>query len=469
MTQAMEALKKGFALHQAGRPTEAEPLYRRALEAEPGNPDAMYLLGVIAFDAERFDEAGELIGRSAEINPKNPDAHVYLGHLAKMNADMNMAETHFSRAVELAPGYALALNNLGNALRENKRIDAAIDAYERAVEADPAYVSALTNLGSLHRDEGDYEAAERYYRQALQHAPNDAVVTTYLARAVNRLGRTEEALRLYAEALRIDPGTPDANADIAIIRAAEHNHGEALAHAKTTIAADPTHTMGLALTAIMAAETGDEEMADYLLGEERFVQTHEMEVPAEFDGIGAFNESLTHHVLDHPTLRYEPPGRAIRRCSQTGSLLAEPKGPMVHLERIIHSAIAASAEALPAAPGHPFLSIKPSYWRLNVWGIVIDRPQGFVESHIHTKSWLSGVCYLELPSDVDGDDGTHAGWIEFGRAPEEFGCVGEPPITLFKPEPGKVLLFPGYFYHRTVPYQSDERRISVAFDVQAGD
>ena len=28
-----------------------------------------------------------------------------------------------------------------------------------------------------------------------------------------------------------------------------------------------------------------------------------------------------------------------------------------------------------------------------------------------------------------------------------------------------VVLFPSYFYHHTVPYQSDAERISIAFDV----
>jgi hypothetical protein len=28
-----------------------------------------------------------------------------------------------------------------------------------------------------------------------------------------------------------------------------------------------------------------------------------------------------------------------------------------------------------------------------------------------------------------------------------------------------MVLFPSYFYHRTVPFESDEVRISIAFDV----
>ena len=30
---------------------------------------------------------------------------------------------------------------------------------------------------------------------------------------------------------------------------------------------------------------------------------------------------------------------------------------------------------------------------------------------------------------------------------------------------GRVVLFPSYFYHRTIPFESDEQRISIAFDL----
>ena len=41
----------------------------------------------------------------------------------------------------------------------------------------------------------------------------------------------------------------------------------------------------------------------------------------------------------------------------------------------------------------------------------------------------------------------------------------EPELTTFRPEPGMMLLFPSYFFHRTLPFQSHETRISIAFDV----
>ncbi|MFQ6018117.1 MAG: putative 2OG-Fe(II) oxygenase, partial [Kiloniellaceae bacterium] len=34
-----------------------------------------------------------------------------------------------------------------------------------------------------------------------------------------------------------------------------------------------------------------------------------------------------------------------------------------------------------------------------------------------------------------------------------------------QPEEGLMLLFPSYFYHRTIKFETAETRISIAFDV----
>jgi hypothetical protein len=40
-----------------------------------------------------------------------------------------------------------------------------------------------------------------------------------------------------------------------------------------------------------------------------------------------------------------------------------------------------------------------------------------------------------------------------------------PEVRAVQPEEGMMILFPSYFYHRTVPFETGETRISIAFDV----
>ena len=79
---------------------------------------------------------------------------------------------------------------------------------------------------------------------------------------------------------------------------------------------------------------------------------------------------------------------------------------------------------------------------------------------------LESRQFLAQGEGGEGDEksGDAAGWLEFGRSPEKLACEAEPLLKLVRPRPGLMVLFPSYFYHRTVPFRSEEKRISIAFD-----
>jgi hypothetical protein len=57
------------------------------------------------------------------------------------------------------------------------------------------------------------------------------------------------------------------------------------------------------------------------------------------------------------------------------------------------------------------------------------------------------------------------GWLEFGRPPERFSGHALPAVKRFAPSEGRLLLFPSWFWHQTLPFQANGERISIAFDV----
>ena len=69
-----------------------------------------------------------------------------------------------------------------------------------------------------------------------------------------------------------------------------------------------------------------------------------------------------------------------------------------------------------------------------------------------------------MPKVVEDEDNKY-GWIEFGQPGPEYHFSKETELRLIKPEPGMMVMFPSYMFHRTIPFQSDETRISIAFDV----
>jgi hypothetical protein len=48
-------------------------------------------------------------------------------------------------------------------------------------------------------------------------------------------------------------------------------------------------------------------------------------------------------------------------------------------------------------------------------------------------------------------------------------CAIAPEVRFYRPEEGLMFLFPSYFYHRTVPFESGRPRVSIAFDILRDD
>jgi len=80
--------------------------------------------------------------------------------------------------------------------------------------------------------------------------------------------------------------------------------------------------------------------------------------------------------------------------------------------------------------------------------------------HIHPTSWLTCASYVRIPplSHIDGNDGI----IVFAR-PNQSGR--STPYQTFRPERGKLLIFPAYLPHYTMAVRSGQERVSSNYDV----
>src|SRR5271154_5996898 len=111
-----KAIEIALEQHRAGNFSRAEALYMEILRQDPGNVDAIHLLGVLAHQGQRPDVAVQLIQAAIA---KKPDAHIFHYNLAESLHALGRTEdavASYRRAVELAPDYFEAHNNLGNAL-----------------------------------------------------------------------------------------------------------------------------------------------------------------------------------------------------------------------------------------------------------------------------------------------------------------------------------------------------------------
>lgn len=412
----------------------------------------------------QFKLAEQSFRRAAELEPGNAEAHSNLGHVVRSLLRREEAEGHLRRAVELDPRLTRALQTLADIRLAAGDAEEAVRILRRALETEPEDPGLLGHLGAaLHRS-GDFGGAEQAYRAALAVDPAQAEAWLNLGITLQETGRLEKAAAAYVRAVSAAPGSLVARIRLAEALLARGDAESALAEIERGQRIDPAHPSLLADRALALLGLGRMDEAAALLDVSRLVKSLDLQPPPAYPSISAFNEALADHLLAHPTLAYEPEGHATRRGRHTGNLLADDKGPMVHLEQAVQAAADRYLEALAPDPDHPFPGAVPGRHQLTMWAVVMDTA-GHQLPHIHPAAWLSGVYYVELPSSLgDGEEG-RGGWIEFGLPPEELTALAMPPRTAFEPAPGRMFLFPSYFYHRTLPFAGPHRRISIAFDL----
>jgi predicted O-linked N-acetylglucosamine transferase (SPINDLY family) len=167
MTTLSEALATAGRHHQTGRFDAAEQIYRHILAVNPDQPDALHLLGVLAFQKGRHELAIEHISRAIAIKGTDATFHNNLSTVLKELGHWDTAAAECRRAIQLRPDYAKAHNNLGTILQAQGQLDGAVDSLQHALELQPDYVVALNNLGGILKDLGRVDESIAKFRQAL--------------------------------------------------------------------------------------------------------------------------------------------------------------------------------------------------------------------------------------------------------------------------------------------------------------
>ena len=302
-------------------------------------------------------------------------------------------------------------------------------------------------------------------RQAIEIAPRYADGHNSLGTALVKADRIDDAIMSFREALAIQPQFLDALTNLALALINAGDSREAVEVTDVCLEVDPGNIEALATRSVALNEIGDTGSFHKLVDIDRLLQKSQIDTPPEFDSLAEFNDALARHVQSHPSLKFAPPEHATRGGKHSGDLLAKPKGPMSAFERIVGVSFDRYVANLPTGLNHPFLARMPSRWSLSVWGLVLPA-QGYQVPHIHHSGWISGCYYVQVSEAVAEPEEGHEGWIEFGRPQSIYHTSAPPNIHLVRPEEGLMVLFPSFFFHRTIPFKAEVDRICIAFDIE---
>ena len=205
--------------YSVGRLEEAILRYRRVIELNPRDADAVFDLGLALMQQGKTEEEIESFRKVIELDPDLAAAHMNLGLALIQQGKKEEGIRSYRRAVELDPGLPMVHYNLGIALFNQGRTEEAIDAYRRAIEVDPENSRAHCNLGVALDELGKTDEAIVSYRRAIELDPKYALAHNNLAYCLAELGQAEEAIEIYRRAIELDPKLLSAIANLASVHA----------------------------------------------------------------------------------------------------------------------------------------------------------------------------------------------------------------------------------------------------------
>lgn len=413
-------------LGDLGRAAEAEAAARQAFALGGDAPETWLVLARALLGQDRFDEADDAFRQVLARRPGDIDAVTDLSQLIWMRtADLDAALKPVNAAIAAFPQVAALYG-----VRSRLKRFAGVGAQEiwRDLTSAPEAVRGALEMTAAH-------AAMSFDRDlALKHA------RAAVARA---------------------PGDPAAALQLAEIHLARDEATDAVILLDAMLARDPLDQQALAFRNTAWRMLGDPSAPD-AVEYGAVVGGYVIDTPPGWNSLDAYLADLAVALRRLHGLTTHPIGQSLRHGTQTSVDLRTCEDPAV---RAFFLAIDGPIRAHMAQLGtgdDPLRRRNTGDYRLaGCWSVQL-RPGGYHTPHFHSKGWLSSACHIELPAAVG--EGGKAGWLAFG-APAFEGVRPLEPDHYERPQAGRLVLFPSYLWHGTVPFGGDAPRLTVAFDV----
>ncbi|HQU84068.1 MAG TPA: tetratricopeptide repeat protein [Pyrinomonadaceae bacterium] len=215
--QFEKAIEEGNQARDDREYTKAEAAYLRAQSLKNTDSRAVYGLGNLFSDQQRWEEAENSYRTATQLEPNAPEPYIALSFVltqpivgTTLSERYAEAEKMARQAIQLDNQNALAYDQLGVALELRGIIsDETVNAYKRAIQIDSEFALAYAHLGRLYRRKGQINDSSAAYRNAITLS-NDVPTMILVADVMQSQQRYLESEQLLRRALRQDPKNPTA-------------------------------------------------------------------------------------------------------------------------------------------------------------------------------------------------------------------------------------------------------------------
>jgi tetratricopeptide (TPR) repeat protein len=451
-------IQLGEFLRQDNKACEAINILEQATELAPKDDTAWTNLGAALQQEKRIADAKIAYEKALALKPKSAAIATNLGAMAKEAEEWESALQYFGKALEIDPNLAEAHSNLGGTLQKLGRLDEALASYTQAIALKPDFVKAHYNLGVMLQDLGRLDEAEVSYTQAIALKPDFVKAHYNLGVMLQDLGRLDEAEVSYTQAIALKPDYSEAQNSLLWCLYLLDKQSLFFDKLDYLINEDAANATIGSLTCRSALKYGVEKPNLFCREPLQYVSHIDMNTQYDFKEI--FVEKVRVILNDN------------RISNRKQSLLVNGSQTFGNLFDIENSFTEKIQKAIRLEIEKYRINFKdskeglikkwPTEYDIVGW-LISMKSGGELKPHIHSKGWLSGSLYINVPPKSKA---------ESGNLVVSLGDEKDAPDTRISVEQiinvvtGSLVLFPSSLTHYTIPFEAEEERIVLAFDVK---
>ena len=379
--------------------------------------------------------------------------HAGLGNLTDMELIYDQLKPQSSYKVKALIVLVNWLEMQGRRAQADTVIDTVLQSNE------PALMVEAVRL--LRRVDGTMRA-ENALNMIVRNHPENLDIMLEHGHSLRLGGEVSESCEIFKKALLLSPGNGPALTGYAQSSILAGQYDDAQFLLQSALAQSPNNQFLLALVATLLRAKGGHHtgLYDY----KNMVKAYDIAVPEGFGTIEAFNQSLSTCLSKFHTHKQAPINQTLRIGTQTERDLSLVDDPVLRaFFRAIDAPIKKFMAAIGTDANHPMKRRNTGSYRISgAWSVKL-RENGHHVNHVHPMGWISSSYYVDVPQSVSGE--TKDGWIKFGEPNFD---IGQKPEHFVQPKPGRLVLFPSYMWHGTIPFSGDQPRLTLPFDVVPG-
>ena len=502
---------------------KSKEYYEKSIEIDSNFANAHNNLGVVFKILGEYQKAKNSCEKAIEVDRNHLEARFNLGLIYRILGEEKKAINYFNEILDAVPNHVNALNELGKISHKSKKYHEAISYHEKAIEIDPNFVDAYYCLALVFASmKGQSKKGIDYNFKVLELNPNHASANYNIAHIFQKLANYPEAIKHYEKAIAISPNNTNAHNNLGTVFKETGEYQKALVCYQDALASDSNNTNALFnLGEILHSHGKDKEAIIHLrklksksgnelilkclykLGDEtlffRELDEHikKGEINATIGSLvsrsGIRFKNKKQNLFCEDPLKFTLKTDLTKVCNfnnifvepikdilkkdilssrrqdlltnglQTGGNLFNNEFEFLEKIKPIIISEVEKYRLHFKNNDEGFLKYWPTDFDLKGW-IVNMKSGGKLSPHMHEHGWVSGSIYINVPPKLKNDSGNLV--LSIMGDEEKSGLS---PKKIMDVATGSLCLFPASLLHYTIPFESDEERIVLAFDISCAD